>query len=357
MDRVKLKDLIDYEQPSKYIVKTDEYDDTYLTPVLTAGQSFILGYTNEKDNIFDASNKPVILFDDFTTSTKYVDFPFKVKSSALKILSNKPNNDILFLYYAINSIRINTSVHKRYWISDFSERSINKYSFEEQKAISNELKAISDAIENRKKTIELLEEYSTTLFMKSFDNNTEYIKIGDKLKTMSGGTPLKSHKEYYNGNIPWLTSGEVNQGFIYETKNFITKKGLTNSSAKIFPVDTVLVAMYGATAGQVGLLKIESSTNQAICGIMPDSKLFDPIFLYYALKNMKKIMVSKCVGGAQPNISQDIIRNLEIPKPSLSMQKEFSMTIKKIDEEINNKLCEIQLLNEALNNKMNKYFN
>ena len=68
-------------------------------------------------------------------------------------------------------------------------------------------------------------------------------------------------------------------------------------------------------------------------------------------------MVSKCVGGAQPNISQDIIRNLEIPKPSLSMQKEFSMTIKKIDEEINNKLCEIQLLNEALNNKMNKYFN
>ena len=329
MDRVKLKDLIDYEQPSKYIVKTDEYDDTYLTPVLTAGQSFILGYTNEKDNIFDASNKPVILFDDFTTSTKYVDFPFKVKSSALKILSNKPNNDILFLYYAINSIRINTSVHKRYWISDFSERSINKYSFEEQKAISNELKAISDAIENRKKTIELLEEYSTTLFMKSFDNNTEYIKIGDK----------------------------VNQGFIYETKNFITKKGLTNSSAKIFPVDTVLVAMYGATAGQVGLLKIESSTNQAICGIMPDSKLFDPIFLYYALKNMKKIMVSKCVGGAQPNISQDIIRNLEIPKPSLSMQKEFSMTIKKIDEEINNKLCEIQLLNEALNNKMNKYFN
>ena len=99
MDRVKLKDLIDYEQPSKYIVKTDEYDDTYLTPVLTAGQSFILGYTNEKDNIFDASNKPVILFDDFTTSTKYVDFPFKVKSSALKILSNKPNNDILFLIY------------------------------------------------------------------------------------------------------------------------------------------------------------------------------------------------------------------------------------------------------------------
>ena len=117
----KIGEVMNYEQPSKYIVKTDEYDDTYLTPVLTAGQSFILGYTNEKDNIFDASNKPVILFDDFTTSTKYVDFPFKVKSSALKILSNKPNNDILFLYYAINSIRINTSVHKRYWISDFSE--------------------------------------------------------------------------------------------------------------------------------------------------------------------------------------------------------------------------------------------
>jgi type I restriction enzyme M protein len=151
----------------------------------------------------------------------------------------------------------------------------------------------------------------------------EIVKIGDVFNTSSGGTPLKEKEEYYkNGNIPWLRSGEVSQGFINSSELFITEEGLKNSSAKIFPINTVLVAMYGATAGQVGILKFEACTNQAVCGILPNDKAI-PEYLYLVLKSQKDYMISLSGGGAQPNISQKIIRDLQIPLPPLSIQEEI----------------------------------
>ena len=147
------------------------------------------------------------------------------------------------------------------------------------------------------------------------------IKIGDIFDTTSGGTPLRSKDEYYqNGTIPWLRSGEVSQGLITHSELFITQEGLEKSSAKLFPIDTVLVAMYGATAGQVGLLKFPSTTNQAICGILPNPKII-PEFLFYVLNSMTDYMVSLSGGGAQPNISQKVIRNLKVPLPPIEVQR------------------------------------
>lgn len=149
------------------------------------------------------------------------------------------------------------------------------------------------------------------------------VQLDSICQTTSGGTPNSSTKEYYeNGTINWLKSGEVSQGLIYSAEQKITELGLKNSSAKIFPVDTVLVAMYGATAGQVGLLKIESATNQAICGILPSDRII-PKFLFYLLKGKKDYLITLSTGGAQPNISQKIIRNLQIPLPSLSIQEDI----------------------------------
>ena len=162
------------------------------------------------------------------------------------------------------------------------------------------------------------------------DPSWEKVKLGDVCDTSSGGTPLKSHLEYYEGGtIPWLRSGEVAQGFIKKSELFITEEGLKNSSAKLFPVDTVLVAMYGATAGEVGLLKFETTTNQAVCGVFPNDKYL-PEFLYYSLLEQKEIMVSQAGGGAQPNISQNVIRNLEIFKPTIDVQKQI---VEKIEAE------------------------
>ena len=138
-------------------------------------------------------------------------------------------------------------------------------------------------------------------------------KLGEVCETSSGGTPLKAHKDYYeNGTIPWLLSGEVAQGNIFKANNFITLTGLKNSSAKLFPENTVLIAMYGATAGQVGILRFEAATNQAICGILP-SERFSPEFLYYCFISKKEELVAQAVGGAQPNISQIKVKNTFVP--------------------------------------------
>lgn len=163
----------------------------------------------------------------------------------------------------------------------------------------------------------------------SLPNGWEMKKLGEVCETRAGGTPLKSHKEYYEGgNIPWLLSGEVSQGEIFEVKNFITEKGLNNSSAKIFPLNTVLVAMYGATAGQVGILRIEASTNQAVCGILPNNVTV-PEYLFYCFLSKKEELISQAVGGAQPNISQIKIKNTLIPLPSIEEQQSI---VAKLDE-------------------------
>ncbi|WP_455099423.1 restriction endonuclease subunit S [Peptostreptococcus stomatis] len=118
----KLGSLLDYEQPSKYIVKSTEYDDRYKTPVLTAGQTFILGFTNEVENIYKADeNNPVIIFDDFTAGNHWVDFDFKVKSSAMKMLKPKEGVNLRYCYHYIQTISIDTTEHKRLWISKFSQ--------------------------------------------------------------------------------------------------------------------------------------------------------------------------------------------------------------------------------------------
>lgn len=165
-----------------------------------------------------------------------------------------------------------------------------------------------------------------------FDGKYDTVKIGNEFKTTSGGTPLKSKKEYYeNGTIPWLTSGEVNSGIIYDSNTYITELGMNNSSAKLVPVDSVLVAMYGATAGVVGLLKKELTTNQAVCSILPNEKFY-PEYLYYSLKSKSDELKSRATGGAQPNISQAIIRDTEIYNAPKNAQLEFVDFVKLIDK-------------------------
>ena len=115
----RLDEVLGYEQPQKYIVESSEYSDDYTTPVLTAGKSFIIGHTNEQSGI--CTDVPVIIFDDFTTDSKFVDFPFKVKSSAMKILHPKGDINLKYLAYFMSITRLVGTTHKRYWISEYSK--------------------------------------------------------------------------------------------------------------------------------------------------------------------------------------------------------------------------------------------
>ncbi len=145
--------------------------------------------------------------------------------------------------------------------------------------------------------------------------------IGELFDTYSGGTPNKSNKEYYEGgSIPWLRSGEVCQKDITQTEMFITEKGLKDSSAKYYPENTVVVAMYGATAAQVGILRIKATSNQAVCGILPN-KEFTPEFVYYWFSSIEDKLAAQAQGGAQPNISQQKIKRVEMPIYSINKQQ------------------------------------
>jgi hypothetical protein len=150
---IKLEDVLDYEQPTKYIVHSSNYsEDTSKTAVLTAGKTFILGYTDEKDGIFPKEKLPVIIFDDFTTATKFVDFPFKVKSSAMKILHiNNEKADALYLFYLLQSIHFTITKHKRHWISEYSQITIDLPPISEQKKIAQKLNKLISIIELKNK--------------------------------------------------------------------------------------------------------------------------------------------------------------------------------------------------------------
>ena len=136
----KLEDIVEYEQPQAYLVNSTDYDDSYDTPVLTAGKSFILGYTNETSGL--CSNLPVIIFDDFTTESKYVDFEFKVKSSAMKILRVKEGIDINYVYQFMSRTRLISDTHKRYWISQYSKLLIPLPPINEQKRITQKIEDV-----------------------------------------------------------------------------------------------------------------------------------------------------------------------------------------------------------------------
>lgn len=143
--KCRLEDIVEYEQPQAYIVNSTDYDDRYLTPVLTAGKSFVIGYTNETEGIYQ--NTPCIIFDDFTTDSKLVDFPFKVKSSAMKILKVADDIEIEYVAMFMNITRLIGDTHKRYWISEYSKLCIPIPPKDEQKRIINAANAMFEKLD------------------------------------------------------------------------------------------------------------------------------------------------------------------------------------------------------------------
>ncbi|WLC98673.1 restriction endonuclease subunit S [Leuconostoc carnosum] len=166
----KLGEIFNYEQPTKYIVKSTEYDDNFNTPVLTAGKSFLLGYTDEISGIKNATvENPVVIFDDFTTGSHYVDFPFKIKSSAMKLLSLNDNSDnFYFMFNTLKNIKYVPQSHERHWISKFSSFEIYKPSQEEQQKIGSFFKQLDETIALHQRKLDLLKEQKKGFLQKMF---------------------------------------------------------------------------------------------------------------------------------------------------------------------------------------------
>ncbi|MFT4800693.1 MAG: type I restriction enzyme S subunit [Flavobacteriaceae bacterium] len=152
--------------------------------------------------------------------------------------------------------------------------------------------------------------------------------LGEVCFTTSGGTPSRQNKDFYNGNIPWVKSGELDKGIIYDSEEHISEEAIKKSSAKIFPKGTLLFALYGATIGKMATLGVDAATNQAICGIYKND-VFNSEYLYNFLFSQKNFLIQQGIGGAQPNISQTILKKLNISIAPLVEQKAI---VNKIEE-------------------------
>lgn len=328
---VKLGDVLDYEQPTKYIVKCKDYQNEGM-PVLTAGQTFILGYTDETNGIYEASREnPVIIFDDFTTSFHWVDFNFKVKSSAMKMLrvSSEREVSFRFVYYAMKCIKYQTLEHSRQWISKYSQIEIPLPPIEVQTEIVRildkftSLEAELEAeLDCRKRQYEY---YRDKLL--SFNNvggqEIEWKKMSEVFDMRNGYTPSKAKAEYWEGGtIPWFRMEDIRENgrILSDSIQHITMEGV--KKGKLFPANSFILATT-ATIGEHALVIADSLANQRFTNLTVRKSLSDRLLIKFVFHYMfivdewckKNINVS---GFASVDMNK--FKKLEFPIPSLEEQ-------------------------------------
>lgn len=175
----------------------------------------------------------------------------------------------------------------------------------------------------------------------------KWVKLGEVCHTTSGGTPSRREAKYYQGNIPWVKSGELSKGVITDTEEKISGEAIKNSSAKIFPKGTLLIALYGATIGKLSFLGVDVATNQAVCGIYQNEEI-NSDFLFNYLLHKKQKLVDQGIGGAQPNISQTILKNLQIPLPPKEIQQQIVSKIEELFSELDKGIDELKTAQQQL---------
>lgn len=211
-----------------------------------------------------------------------------------------------------------------------------------QRYIADILSSYDNLIENNQKQIKLLEEaaqrlykewfvdlrfpgYENTKIVDGVPEGWQYEKLGDLVKTTSGGTPSRRKSEYYvNGNIRWIKTKELNDRFIFETEEHITEDAVKNSSAKVLPEGALIVAMYGATIGKIGITAAEMACNQACCAFISFDDMISKEYLYCWLMDNREYLVSQGKGAAQSNLSQEMIRNFSLLCPDKKVIKNFT---------------------------------
>ncbi len=338
----KLGEVLEYDQPNQYCVTSKEFDKSYPTPVLTAGKTFILGYTNEKDNIYQASkSSPVIIFDDFTTAIQWVDFPFKVKSSAMKILLPKdPTINIRFIFFYMQTIPYNIGgEHARQWISRYSQIKIPIPPLEIQQEIVKILDAFTELntelnteLKARKKQYE----YYRNMLLDFNDINQSHKDAKEKLARKTYPKRLKALLQTLAPDgVGFRKLGEVCE--IIRGKR-VTKKEILDKGK--YPVvsggigfmgylneynreeNTITIAQYG-TAGFVNWQNQKFWANDVCFSIIPNETLINR-YLYYVLTNMQNYLYSISNRSAIPySISSNNIMQIKIPIPPLEIQQEI----------------------------------
>ena len=325
-----LGECLDYQQPTDYLVSATNYSDSYTVPVLTAGKTFILGYTNETNGVF-SEGLPVIIFDDFTTATQFVDFPFKAKSSAMKILLARGEANIKFMYELMQMIAYEVGTHERHWISKFAPMLVLIPKTEEQQKIADCLASIDELITLESQKLDHLKLYKKGLMQQlfltegetvprlrfpEFRNTGEWLKrkLGSLGSFTGGGTPDKNNFSYWEGMNPWVSSSDISDDSIYEIKisRFISDQAIQETVTKIVPENSILlVSRVGV--GKIAITRNKICTSQDFTNFTPDEA--NLVFLAYGLKTMRDKFLSFNQGMAIKGFTKNDVSSLEVPLP------------------------------------------
>lgn len=372
----KLEELLSYEQPTPYIVESTDYDDNYKTPVLTAGKTFILGYTNETNGVY--TDLPVIIFDDFTTASRYVNFEFKVKSSAMKILT--PNADLVlpkFIYYRMQIIQFDSSTHKRYWIQKYSKIKVKIPPLEDQHRIVTRIEELfsqlDSGVETLKKTKEQLKVYRQAVLKEAFEGAfTQHLTIEDHLEWYKGDIfnlppipkewryiylselgelargkskhrPRNDAKLFENGKYPFLQTGDIKSANKYVTvyEKMYGDFGLNQS--KLWKKGTLCITI-AANIAETAFLGLDACFPDSIVGFTANETVLME-YVRYFIEASKIRLWAFAPATAQKNINLKTLENLVIPYCCINEQK-------KVVEEIESRLSVCDSIEKTVDNAL-----
>lgn len=371
--KVPLKTVLDYEQPNKYIITTPINTDDNLIPVLTANKSFIKGYTSETKDI--CTNLPVIIFDDFTADNKYVNFPFKVKSSAMKLLRiNNSNTSLKFIYYQMQLRNVNTTTHKRYYLSIYQNQQFsfpintdNQIDIKKQQQVVDEIEKqftkLDAVVDDLKKIKIKLEVYKKSVLENIFTGKLirvsewEITTLNNFGEIFTGTTPSTKKREYYGTDICFFRPKDLDAGLnLNKSEIMLSKEGARK--ARLLPSQSVLVTCIGATIGKTGITTIEGATNQQINSIVPNLEKYIPELIYYFIisEKMQRNIIDNSSSTTLPILNKRKFMGLKIKFPKRKeeqrkildiIESKFSV-IDKLEETTNNALEKVELLRKSI---------
>lgn len=346
-----LGEVADYEQPTKYLVASKNYDDKFDTPVLTAGKTFILGYTDETEGIYKASGSPVIIFDDFTTANKWVDFDFKVKSSAMKIITSKNEQDVLlkYVYYWLNTLpnSLTDGDHKRQWISNFSNKEIPIPPLEIQQKIVK----ILDKFTELEATLEATLEAELVLrkrqyryyrdFLLDFDNQIGGGGIADGYQCRLKDVVWKTLGEIAEYSKNRICSDKLNEHNYVGVDNLLQNRegkklsGYVPSEGKMteYIVNDILIGNIRPYLKKIWQADCTGGTNGDVLVIRITDEKVNPKYLYQVLADDKffAFNMKHAKGAKMPRGSKTAIMQYKIPIPPLPEQEKIVAILDKFD--------------------------
>ena len=357
----KLGDIFKYEQPQAYIVESTEYDDRFKTPVLTAGQSFILGYTDENFGIKNATSRnPVVIFDDFTTSSHYVDFPFKVKSSAMKLLSlANEKDDIHCAYNVLQNIGYEPVSHERHWISTFAK--FNVYmpkNLAEQKCIGDYFASLDHLITLHQR--KYFYKFTSAGTIRTFQNTNawEQRKFSELVQIERGGSPRPIDDfitDAPNG-LNWIKIGDApTQGnYITKTAEKIRPEGLSKTR-EVHPGDLIL--SNSMSFGKPYIMGIDGCIHDGWLLIRNTYGVFNLTFLCHLLGTPQMLSQyrSLAAGSTVNNLNKELVGNTVVTIPSITEQRVLGDYLEQLDNLITlhqRKLEKLQNIKKSMLEKM-----